>query len=362
MVSVSESTAFVTSGSSISASPGISVVASVVWSASVVPSVVWPASVVPSCFAVVVLSCFEVVVPSCFAVVVLSCFEVVVSSALVVGSSFFVVSPGFAVVTSSLVVSEGFVVGSSLVVSEDFVVVSSLVVSEGFVVGFAVVGFTSVVGSVCDVFFATTTVHTAFFLPSIVIAVIFAVPTFTAFTFPLLLTVATLGLLDLNVTTLAAWLGFTFVLRVNVLPGFNTFFFTLRDTLFTDFLATYTVTVCFAPLATPFLPFTVILAVPAFLALTTPFFSTTATLFLLEVNVRLVAFTASDILKLFFLSSGMTTLSSIVFLTRFFTATFTFLVTFLFEAEVTVIVACPSVKAFMFPLLVTFNTAGLLLS
>ena len=154
------------------------------------------------------------------------------------------------------------------------------------------------------------------------VTIILAVPVFLALTFPLLLTVATLGLLDLNVTTLAALLGFTFVLSVKVFPGFNTFFLALSDTLLTDFLATYTVTICFAPLTAPFFPFTVIFAFPVFLAFTIPLTLTVATLLLLELKVKFDAFDVSDILKFFFLSRGMTTFPSVVFFTITFDLTF----------------------------------------
>ena len=193
------------------------------------------------------------------------------------------------------------------------------------------------------------------------VTIILAVPVFLALTFPLLLTVATLGLLDLNVTTLAALLGFTFVLSVKVFPGFNTFFLALSDTLLTDFLATYTVTICFAPLTAPFFPFTVIFAVPIFLAFTIPLVLTVATLLLLELKVKFDAFDVSDILKTFFLSRGMTTFPSVVFFTRFFTVTFTFLLTFLLEADVTVIVAFPEFTALITPFGDTFTTLGALL-
>ena len=193
------------------------------------------------------------------------------------------------------------------------------------------------------------------------VAVILAVPAFNALTFPLLLTVATLVLLDLYVTTLAACDGFTFVLSVNVFPGVNTFFLVLSDTLLTDFLARYTVMVCLAFLAVPFFPFTVILAVPVFLAFITPLLSIVATLFLLELKDKVFAFTANDSLSVFFLSSGITTLSSTAFFTIFFTVTLIFFVILLLKDDVTVIVALPAFTAFITPLDDIFTTPGALL-
>ena len=195
----------------------------------------------------------------------------------------------------------GSVVGSTVgsVVGSTVGSVVGTIVTVGVFVG-AFVG--ALVGSCATTF----TVQVAFFLPSIVVTVILAVPFFKAFTFPFALTVAIFSLLEANTTAFEASFGFTVTFKVKLSPGFTVFSFTLRDTLFTDFFATYTVITCFAPFATPLFPVTVILAVPAFFPVTTPLELTEATLFLLDLNFNAEAFTLVESFNVFPLFNAIT--------------------------------------------------------
>ena len=133
---------------------------------------------------------------------------------------------------------------------------------------------------------STVTVHEALF-PSAV-AVIVAVPADLAVTVPLL-TVATLGLLELHDTVLlVAFEGVTVALSVAVSPSVSEILELLRITLVTLIVTGWTSTVQYA-----FLPpaVAVIVAVPTDFAVTVPLL-TVATLVLLELHdtVLFVAF------------------------------------------------------------------------
>ena len=120
-------------------------------------------------------------------------------------------------------------------------------------------------------------------LPLFVFTVIVAVPAFFAVTKPLVFTVAMLVSLLVHVTLLfVALLGLIFAESWIVAPTFNVSLVLFKETPITG---TTTVTVQVAVL--PLFVFTVIVAVPAFLAVTKPLL-TVATLESLVVHVTLL--------------------------------------------------------------------------
>ena len=139
---------------------------------------------------------------------------------------------------------------------------------------------------VTDTFAAwTVTEHVAVFDPSVVVTVIVAVPAAFAVTTPLEDTVATVVLLEVHVTDLSvAFEGSTVAVKVSVSPTVMDRELLFRLTPVTDTFAADTVTVHFAVLDPSFVV-TVIVAVPAAFAVTTPEEETVATDVLLDVHV-----------------------------------------------------------------------------
>jgi hypothetical protein len=136
---------------------------------------------------------------------------------------------------------------------------------------------------VTAIFFCkTVTLQVAVFPPSFVRTVIVAEPTAFAVTTPEEETVAMDVLLDDQVTDLSVALdGLTVAERVCVSPSVIVILFLSRETLVTKTVAALTVTVHFAVFPPSFV-LTVIVAVPATLAVTTPEPDTVATDVLLE--------------------------------------------------------------------------------
>lgn len=132
-------------------------------------------------------------------------------------------------------------------------------------------------------FAVTVTLHDAlFFVPSVDVTLIVAVPAFFAVTTPFEDTVATAVFEDVHFTVLFAFLPLelTVAFKVSLLPSsneavvlFNLTFVTLPET---------TVTFTFAFFLEFFFDVTVIVALPAFFAVITPLLLTVAT-FLLDV-------------------------------------------------------------------------------
>ena len=120
-------------------------------------------------------------------------------------------------------------------------------------------------------------------MPLAVLTVIFALPGLMALTTPFLDTVATFLLLLVQVRAVLALVGVSVAFSVSFLPTFKVAFFLLRVT-FVGAAGTVILQVAFLPLAVV----TVMMAVPFFSALTTPFLLTLATLLLLLVQVRVV--------------------------------------------------------------------------
>ena len=131
----------------------------------------------------------------------------------------------------------------------------------------------------------TVTVHVAVFPPSLVFAVIVAVPAAFAVTTPEEDTVATEVLLEDQVTDLSvAFEGVIVAVSVCVSPTVMDIEVLFRLTPVTETVLAFTVTVHVAVFP-PSLVFTVIVAVPAAFAVTTPEEDTVATEVLLEVQV-----------------------------------------------------------------------------
>ena len=129
----------------------------------------------------------------------------------------------------------------------------------------------------------TVTAHVAFFPPSFVVTVMVAVPSISAVTTPELDTVATAVLLDDQVTDLSAALeGVTVAVRVCVSPTVIDKDVLSRLTPVTATGVTVTAQVACRP---PSTVVTVIVAVPSFLAVTTPELETVATEVLLDDQV-----------------------------------------------------------------------------
>ena len=120
-------------------------------------------------------------------------------------------------------------------------------------------------------------------LPLKVLTVMTAVPFFSALTFPFWSTLATLGLLDVQVRAEAVFLGCV-AFSFSLLPFFSS---TVPDLFSVTFFgAALTVTVSLAVL--PFFVLTVMTAVPGFLGVTTPCFDTVAITLSLDFQVRVV--------------------------------------------------------------------------
>ncbi|OPX86619.1 MAG: hypothetical protein A4E52_01502 [Pelotomaculum sp. PtaB.Bin013] len=135
----------------------------------------------------------------------------------------------------------------------------------------------------------TVTAHFAYLpLPSTAMAVMLAVPAPTAVTLPLLSTVATALLSELQFTPLLlALLGVTLAVRFSVSPTFMLRLLELKLTLVTNTGpdgTSVTVTAHFAYLPLPSAAMAVMLAVPAPFAVTLPLLSTVATAFLSELQ------------------------------------------------------------------------------
>lgn len=131
----------------------------------------------------------------------------------------------------------------------------------------------------------TVTEHVAVFPPSSVVAVMTAVPTFTADTFPLESTVATLELELVHVTFLfVAFDGVTVAVNLSVPPISKDSDVLFNETPVTAIVLALTVTAQVAFLL-PSLVVTVIVAVPAAFAVTTPEDETAAIEVLLDVHV-----------------------------------------------------------------------------
>jgi len=120
-------------------------------------------------------------------------------------------------------------------------------------------------------------------LPLKVLTVMTAVPFFSALTFPFWSTLATLGLLDVQVRAEAVFFG-SVAFSFSLLPFFSS---TVPDLFSVTFFgAALTVTVALAVL--PFFVLTVMTAVPGFFGVTTPRFDMAATAGLLDFQVRVV--------------------------------------------------------------------------
>ena len=131
----------------------------------------------------------------------------------------------------------------------------------------------------------TVTEQVAFLLPSSVVTVIVAVPAFFAVTTPEVETVATVVLLEDQVTFLFVALdGDTVAVSVCVWPSTKVRLVWFKLTPVTGTVAALTVTEQVAFLL-PSSVVTVIVAVPAFFAVTTPEVETVATVVLLEDQV-----------------------------------------------------------------------------
>ena len=123
----------------------------------------------------------------------------------------------------------------------------------------------------------TVTLQVAVFSPSSVFTVIVAVPDFTAFTTPLVSTVATVSsLLDQLTFLLVASSGLTVAVNVTDSLTFNISSLWDKETSVTFTTTGATVTLQVAVFS-PSSVFTVIVAVPAFSAFTSPLVSTVAT-------------------------------------------------------------------------------------
>ena len=131
----------------------------------------------------------------------------------------------------------------------------------------------------------TVTAHVAVLAPSFVVTVIVAVPAAFAVTTPLEDTVATVVLLDFHVTDLSvAFDGNTVAVKVSVSLTVMERELLFRLTPVTETFAAWTVTVQVA-VFDPSVVVTVIVAVPAAFAVTTPLEDTDATEVLLEDHV-----------------------------------------------------------------------------
>ena len=131
----------------------------------------------------------------------------------------------------------------------------------------------------------TVTEHVAVFPPSSVVAVMTAVPTFTADTFPLESTVATLELELVHVTFLfVAFDGVTVAVNLSVPPISKDSDVLFNETPVTAIVLALTVTAQVAFLL-PSVVVTVTVAVPAAFAVTTPEEETVATVVLLDDQV-----------------------------------------------------------------------------
>ena len=139
----------------------------------------------------------------------------------------------------------------------------------------------------------TVTAHVAVFAPSTVVTVMVALPAATAVTTPLSLTVATDSLSELHVTLLfVAFDGETVAVSAAVPPMFRLTVSGDRLTPVTaiTLLLTVTVHVAFFPPQVA-----VIVALPAFTAVTTPFWSTVATDFFEVVQVTVLSVALSGL-------------------------------------------------------------------
>ena len=117
----------------------------------------------------------------------------------------------------------------------------------------------------------TVTTQVAVLLPSAVVTVMVAVPAARAVTTPELLTVATVVLLELQVTFLfVAVLGLTVAVKLSVPPTVNAALFLFSVTPVTGTVAAVTVTTQVAVLL-PSTVVTVMVAVPAAFAVMRPF-------------------------------------------------------------------------------------------
>ena len=120
-------------------------------------------------------------------------------------------------------------------------------------------------------------------VPSVVVAVMVAVPRLLAVTRPSLFTIATLVLLELQVTAeLLTLLGDTVAVNRSVSP-----LLIVAEVLFSEMpvASCVTVTLQFALKLVPSVVVTVMVAVPRLLAVTRPLLLTVATLVLLELQV-----------------------------------------------------------------------------
>jgi len=159
----------------------------------------------------------------------------------------------------------------------------------------------------------TVTLHVAVLLPSAVLTVIVAVPAFSPVTSPPELTLATPSLFDVHVTVLlVAFEGLTVAVRVDVLPTFKVIELLLRLTPVTG---TVTVTVQVAVLLLSAVV-TVIVAVPALTAVTTPSDDTVATLLLLVVQVTALFVAFEGLIVAVRVSLPLTCMSSVVLLSE----------------------------------------------
>ena len=177
-------------------------------------------------------------------------------------------------------VAGAFVVGAFVVGA--FVVGATVALGATFAV---TAGPVVIAGDVATAPAVTTTDTVAFFLlPSTALTVILALPALTPVITPLAFTFAIFLALDLNVSFLrVAFLGFTDVLIFCLAPTLTVTFFGAVTfvTFFLIFLTTTLTTTFLLP------DLTVILALPGFLAFTTPFLETEAIFFLLILYVTL---------------------------------------------------------------------------
>ena len=212
----------------------------------------------------------------------------------------------------------------------------------------------------------TVTVQVAVLPPSVVVTVIVAVPAFFAVTTPSEDTVATVVLFDDQVTDLLeAFDGFTVAVSAWVSPSVKVSKVLSSITLVTRTIGAFTVPVQVAVLP-PSVVVTVITAVPAFRAVTTPVEETDATFKLFEDQVRdgsvasdgLTVAVSVSVSPSVRVSEVLSSVTPVTDMNDGFTVT-VHVADLLPSVVVTVIVAVPAFFAYTLPLDDTVATSGL---